>query len=172
MKSAPTVWLTGLPCSGKSTISVLLADLLRKKGKSVEILDGDTQRAHFADEIGFSKKDRDFQVQITAYLAKLLSRNGIVVIVALVSPYRQAREDARKEIPNFIEVYLDCSVNTCAERDVKGMYKKAIAGEILQFTGISDPYEPPLHPEITFNTEKQTPEECADSLLETVLDRS
>jgi adenylyl-sulfate kinase len=167
-----TVWLTGLPCSGKTTIAGLLAQSLRAQGKAVEILDGDNLRKNLGKDLGFSRPDRDAQVERAAYVAKLLSRNGIIAIVALISPYRETRERVRKDNPNFLEVYLECSVEACMARDIKGLYKKAVAGEIKQFTGVSDPYEPPLLPDVVLRTEDEKPDKSAARLLEIVLKRT
>ena len=163
-----TLWFTGLPCSGKSTVAKVVAEKLREKGLKVEFLDADIIRQHLWKELGFSKEDRDENIRRATYLAKLLTRNGVAVLASFVSPYIELRDYARKEIGDFIEVYVKCSVEGCIKRDVKGMYKKAIAGEIKNFTGISDPYEEPPNPELVVDTEKETVEESVARVLSTV----
>jgi adenylylsulfate kinase len=153
------VWFTGLPSSGKSTLANLLARELRQRGLRVEVLDGDEIRDAFAKDLGFSREDRDENIRRIAWVAKVLARNGTTVITAAISPYRAARDRARRDIGQFVEVYLKCPVATCIRRDVKGLYAKAIRGELLHFTGVSDPYEEPLHPEVTVETDRQTPGE-------------
>jgi adenylylsulfate kinase len=155
-----TVWFTGLPCSGKSTLSWMLQKLLSGNGLPVEILDGDEARQRLTKGLGFSKQDRDENVRRVAYVAKLLSRVGAVAIVSLVSPYRETRERVRKEIERFVEIHVRCPLEVCTKRDVKGQYAKALKGEIQNFTGISDPYEPPINPEIVLDTDQNSPEEC------------
>ena len=160
-----TLWFTGLPCSGKTTVADLVAEELRKRGHRVERLDGDVVRKGLTRDLGFSKEDRDKNIERVTFVAKLLSRNGVATIVSFVSPYREAREKARKETTNFVEVYVKCPVEVCEQRDVKGMYKKARRGEIKDFTGVQDPYEEPLNPEIVLETDKETPEESAAKVL-------
>ena len=168
MNNGFTLWLTGLPCSGKTTVSELVAQELLERGLNVEILDGDVVRQNLSKELGFSKQDRDRHIRRIGFVSKLLSRNGVAVIAAFVSPYRAIRDELRQDIENFVEVYVKCSVEVCVERDVKGMYKKALAGEIKNFTGISDPYEEPEYPEIVIETDKETPEESAQKVLDTL----
>lgn len=160
-----TVWLTGLPSAGKSTIARILEAKIRDAGLNVEVLDGDIVRTNLSKELGFSREDRDTNIRRIAFVSKLLSRNGVVVIVAAISPYRETREDARREIDNFLEVYVKCPVEVAIERDVKGLYAKALRGEIENFTGVSDPYEEPLVPEVIVETDRSTPEECAGQVL-------
>ncbi len=160
-----TVWFTGLPCSGKSTLARLLEKELRARGKYVEVLDGDEVRQRLSRGLGFSKEDRDENIRRISYVCKLLSRNGVVAIAAAISPYKAVREEARAEIENFVEVYVKCPVEVCAERDVKGLYKKALRGEIKNFTGVSDPYEPPDNPEVIVETDKETTEESVNKIL-------
>src|SRR5690349_14264215 len=161
-----TLWFTGLSGAGKTTISKIVEDELRKRGSQVEILDGDVVRENLSKGLGFSKEDRDINIRRIAFVADLLSRNGVPVITAAISPYRELRDEARGVMGDrFIEVYVKASVEACAERDVKGLYEKAFKGEIKEFTGVSDPYEPPLNPEITLDTEHETPEESAHRLL-------
>lgn len=150
-----TVWFTGLPCSGKSTLARALELRLRSMERQVEVLDGDEVRTRLTKGLGFSKADRDENIRRIAYVAKLLTRVQAVAIVAAVSPYREIRDEARAEIGNFVEVYVKCSVEECIRRDVKGMYAKALRGEISNFTGVSDPYEPPVCPEVTVEAEAE-----------------
>jgi adenylyl-sulfate kinase len=154
-----TVWLTGLPCSGKSTIARDLARRLLRRGRRVEVLDGDLVRQSLSYGLGFNREDRDRNIQRVAFVAKLLARNDVVVIVAVVSPYRAARDEARRSLQRFFEVYVDCPLSECEKRDVKGMYKRARAGELCGFTGVDGPYESPLHPELTVSTNLQSSEE-------------
>lgn len=165
------LWFTGLSGAGKSTISHLIDTRLRAAGAKVELLDGDVVRTHLSKGLGFSKEDRDINIRRIGFVSELLSRHGVIVIVAAISPYRAVREEVRSTIPNFVEVYVECPIDVLAERDVKGLYKKALAGEIPHFTGVSDPYEPPLNPEVTVNSSMETPDESADRIWAT-LERS
>lgn len=160
-----TVWFTGLPCSGKSTLARMLERELKEMGMKVEVLDGDEVRRRLSKGLGFSKEDRDENIRRISYVCKLLSRNGIVAISAAISPYREIREEARRENKRFVEVYVKCPVDICIKRDVKGMYKKALSGEIKNFTGVSDPYEEPLNPEVVVETNRETPEESLNKIL-------
>ena len=146
------VWLTGLSGAGKSTIAEALAPELRAAGKRVEVLDGDIVRTHLSKGLGFSREDRDLNIARIAFVGHLLARNGVVVIVSAISPYRSTREAARATIGDFVEVHVAPPLEECVRRDTKGLYKKALAGEIQQFTGVSDPYEAPDAPEITLDT--------------------
>jgi adenylylsulfate kinase len=148
------VWLTGLSGAGKSTITEALAPELRAAGRKVEVLDGDVVRTHLSKGLGFTREDRDLNVARIAFVAHLLARNGVAVIVAAVSPYRQARSDARGLIGDFIEVHVAPPLEECVRRDTKGLYRKALSGEIEQFTGVSDPYEPPESAELVLDTSK------------------
>lgn len=160
-----TIWFTGLSGAGKTTISRLIDAELRGRGFLVEVLDGDVVRQNLSQGLGFSKADRDTNIRRIAFVSKLLTRNNVVTLVAAISPYREVREEARKEIGNFVEVYVKCPLEICMARDAKGLYKKAVEGTIPYFTGISDPYEEPLEPEIVLYTNRETPEESAARLL-------
>jgi adenylylsulfate kinase len=159
------VWLTGLPGSGKTTIARQLEPELRRRGWPVEVLDGDEIRRDLSKGLGFSREDRETHLKRVTYVAKLLSRNGVTVIAAFVSPYRNVRQYARNETTNFVEVYVKCSVQTCARRDPKGLYKKAFSGEINDLTGPQDLYEEPTNPELVVDTERLTAEESVHSIL-------
>ncbi|MCS6816253.1 MAG: adenylyl-sulfate kinase [Blastocatellia bacterium] len=159
------LWFTGLPSSGKTTIARLVERELRARGLKVEVLDGDEVRQHLSPQLGFSKEERDVHIRRIAYVAQLLVRNGIVAIVAAISPYRETRQYARDLIGRFVEVYVNCPLEVCIERDVKGLYKKALRGEITNFTGISDPYEEPLAPELVISSHQETPTESARRVL-------
>jgi adenylyl-sulfate kinase len=161
-----TVWLTGLSGAGKSTVARITADRLRDRGARVEVLDGDAVRRSLSPGLGFSRADRDSHIGRLAFVADLLSRNGVIVIVAAISPYRAARHEARRLMgARFVEVHVKASVATCSARDVKGLYAKALAGEISHFTGVSDPYEEPAAPELVLETEHERPEESAARVL-------
>lgn len=159
-----TLWFTGLSGAGKTTLSRLVEERLRSLGAKVELLDGDVVRTHLCKGLGFSKEDRDENIRRIGFVCELLSRNGVIAIGAAISPYQAIREQVRKRIPNFVEVYVECPVSVLAERDVKGLYKKALAGEIAHFTGISDPYEPPQAPEVTVNSGAETVEESLEKI--------
>lgn len=156
-----TLWFTGLSGAGKTTLAEAILCRLRSAGARSELLDGDTVRCHFSAGLGFSQEDRDTNIRRIGFIAGLLSRNGVIAIVAAISPYRKTREGVRREIQEFVEVFVDCPIETLIERDTKGLYRRALAGEIDCFTGISDPYEPPLNPEIVVHTDRETPEESA-----------
>jgi len=163
-----TLWFTGLPCSGKSTLAEIIAKELKQRGRGVEILDGDIVRTNLTKGLGFSKEDRDENVRRIGFVCGLLSKHGAVAISAAISPYRSVRDEVRLKTENFVEVFVDTPLDLCIKRDVKGMYKKALAGELKNFTGISDPYEPPLHPEIVILTQNETAEESAARILESL----
>jgi adenylyl-sulfate kinase len=163
-----TLWFTGMSGAGKSTISRALELKLRERGAKVEVLDGDVVRTHLSKGLGFSKEDRDENIRRIGFVCELLSRNGVIAVAAAISPYRAVREEVRSRIPNFVEVYVECPVEVLAERDVKGLYKRALAGEIPHFTGISDPYEPPANPEVTVNSSSETPEESVAKIWATL----
>jgi adenylyl-sulfate kinase len=163
-----TIWFTGVSGAGKSTLSHLLEMRLRELGSKVELLDGDVVRTHLSKGLGFSKEDRDENVRRIGFVCELLSRHGVIAIAAAISPYRAVREEVRARIPNFVEVYMTCPVEVLTERDVKGLYKKALAGDLPHFTGISDPYEPPVAPEVIVNSSSETPEESLDKIWATL----
>jgi len=160
-----TVWFTGLSGAGKTTLADRLEPILRERGLKVEKLDGDVVRTHLSKGLGFSKEDRDTNIRRIAFVAQLLTRNGVAVITSAISPYRETRQEAREMIGNFVEVYVKCSIEELARRDVKGLYAKALRGEIPNFTGISDPYEEPLNPEIVVDSEKETVEESLNKIV-------
>ncbi|TMM09267.1 MAG: adenylyl-sulfate kinase [Actinobacteria bacterium] len=161
-----TLWFTGLSGAGKSTIAEIVDSELRERGYKVEVLDGDVVRTNLSKGLGFSKEDRDTNIRRIAFVADLLSRNGVVAITAAISPYREIRDEARALMgARFIEIHVKASVEECARRDVKGLYEKAMRGEIKEFTGVSDPYEEPLNPELVLDTEAESPEESAAKVL-------
>ena len=160
-----TIWFTGLSGAGKSTITEQLVPLLKARGAKVEVLDGDVIRTNLSKGLGFSKEDRDTNIRRIGFVCDLLTRNGVVAIAAAISPYKNIREECRAMIKDFAEVYVKVSLETCIKRDVKGLYKKALAGEIKEFTGVSDPYEAPDHPEVICETEKETPPESAMKIV-------
>lgn len=160
-----TIWLTGLSGAGKSTIAERLVDALRANGKLVEVLDGDVIRTHLSKGLGFSKADRDTNILRIGWVCALLSRNGVVAIAAAISPYRATRDQVRERIANFVEVFVDCPLETCIERDVKGLYQQALRGEIKEFTGVSDPYEAPLRPEVTINSAAESVDESVARII-------
>jgi len=152
-----TLWFTGLSGSGKTTLARAVEGVLRQRGLKVETLDGDVVRTNLSKGLGFSKEDRDTNIKRIGFVCKLLTRNGVAAIGAAISPYREVRDYIRKDIGDFVEVYCQCPLEVLVERDVKGLYKKALAGEIANFTGVSDPYEEPLHPEVAVNTGTESP---------------
>ena len=155
-----TVWLTGLSGAGKSTLAQELIPELRARGVNIEVLDGDEVRTNLSKGLGFSKEDRDTNIKRIGYVSRLLSRNGVGVLTAAISPYREVRSEVRRAIEEdgaaFVEVFVKCPIEVLTARDVKGLYKKALAGELKEFTGISDPYEEPLAPEIIVETDKES----------------
>jgi len=163
-----TVWFSGIPCCGKTTIADQVATLLKKKDYTVERLDGDVVRQGLTSDLGFSKKDRDENIRRITFVAKMLTRNNVVVLATFVSPYRVQRRNARKEIERFVEVYVRCPVDICMKRDVKGMYRKALEGKIKHFTGVDDPYEEPEHPELILNTDTESIEESVKKVMHTI----
>jgi adenylyl-sulfate kinase len=166
MTTGFTVWFTGLSGAGKSTISALVEQELRERGHKVEVLDGDVVRTHLSKGLGFSKEDRDTNIRRIGWVCEVLTRNGVVAVAAAISPYREIRDEVRANIGRFVEVYVECSIEHLAERDIKGLYKKALAGELANFTGVSDPYEPPLSPEVVcYSDGRETPEQSAAKVI-------
>jgi adenylyl-sulfate kinase len=160
------VWLTGLSGAGKSTVAAKLAPALAERGHRVELLDGDEVRTNLGQGLGFSREDRDTNIARIGYVAAKLAKHGVAVLVAAISPYRQARDQVRASVEVFVEVHVAAPLPICAERDPKGLYAKALAGEIKHFTGVSDPYEPPLAPEIVLHTETQSVDDSVHQVLE------
>ncbi len=160
-----TLWLTGLSGAGKTTVAVALENELHERGLLIERLDGDTVREGLTRDLGFSKEDRDKNIERVCFVAKLLSRNKVGVVASFISPYREARDNVRQQTTNFIEVYVNAPLEVCASRDVKGLYAKAFAGQIQGFTGVNDPYEAPENPEITLHTDKETLQQSVDKLI-------
>lgn len=159
------IWLTGLPSAGKTTIAKEILPRIQAMGRYAELLDGDEIRKGISSDLGFDRKARESHASRVTYVAKVLARNGVIPIVALISPYRSSRAKARAEIGSFIEVYVDTPIELCEQRDVKGLYKKARAGEIHEMTGVDDPYEPPEHPEVVIDTRNATPAQSAEKIL-------
>jgi len=160
-----TLWFTGLSGSGKTTLAKALEPVLRDRGLKVERLDGDTVRQSLTRDLGFSREDRDKNIERVTFVAKLLTRNDVAVLCSFISPYIERRNMSRAETGSFVECYVECPLETLIERDVKGLYEKALAGEIENFTGVSDPYEPPPSPEITVNSATQTAEESLKTIV-------
>lgn len=165
MNNGFVVWLTGIPSSGKTTVAKELTKRYLKKGLRTETLDGDEIRRSLSKDLGFSKSDRQEHIRRVIFVSKLLARNGVAVNVALISPYREFRENAKKEINNFLEVYIKTPLEICITRDTKGLYKKALNGEITDLTGLQSPYEEPLNPDIIIDTTEETPEEAAEIII-------
>ena len=160
-----TLWFTGLSGAGKTTVGNAVAEILQERGCKVEILDGDVVRTNLSKGLGFSKEDRDTNIRRIAFVAHLLSRNGVIAITAAISPYREIRDEARATIGDFVEVYAKCTLDELVRRDVKGLYEKAIRGEIQNFTGVSDPYEEPLNPEVVFESDKESVEDSVAKVI-------
>jgi adenylyl-sulfate kinase len=160
-----TIWLTGLSGAGKSTIAALLHDELAARGRGVEVLDGDVVRTHLSKGLGFSREDRDTNIARIAFVASLLTKHGAAVIVAAISPFAQARAQARETIGDFVEVFVECSIEELTRRDVKGLYLRALRGEIPNFTGVTDPYEAPESPDVVVSSQTQTVEESVASII-------
>ena len=159
------VWFTGFSGAGKSTIATALTKELKSQGYGIEVLDGDEIRENLTKGLGFSKQDRDTNIRRIGFVAKLLARNGVIVLVPVISPYRSIREEMREQIGHFVEVFVNAPIEVCEKRDVKGLYKKVRAGEIKQFTGIDDPYEPPLKPEIECRTDLEELDESVAKIV-------
>ncbi len=160
-----TLWFTGLSGAGKTTLARLVEGELRVRGHKLEVLDGDIIRTNLSKGLGFSKEDRDTNIRRIGFVCHLLTRNDVVAIVAAISPYREVRDEVRRQIGSFVEVFVKCPIEILAERDVKGLYKKALAGEIKNFTGVDDPYEEPLSPEIVIESDTETPEQSAGRII-------
>lgn len=165
MTAGLTIWFTGLSGAGKSTIGQRVATELRNRGLRVEVLDGDEVRQTLSAGLGFSKEDRDINIRRIGFVAELLTRNGVVAITAAISPYKDTRAEVRRRIGRFIEVYVNCSIDVLSERDVKGLYKRALAGELAHFTGVSDPYEAPDTPDVMVDSGTQTIDESVAAVL-------
>jgi len=159
------LWFTGLSGAGKTTVAAKLAPMLAERGHRVELLDGDEVRTNLCQELGFSRADRDTNIARIGYVAGKLAKHGVAVLVAAISPYRQARDQVRASVDSFVEVHVAAPLATCAERDVKGLYARALAGELPNFTGISDPYEPPLAPELVLHTETDSVDQSVHQIL-------
>lgn len=164
------VWFTGFSGAGKSTIADALTQKLKSEGYRLEVLDGDEVREHLTKDLGFSKEDRDTNIRRIGFVAKLLARNEVIVLVPVISPYRAIREEMRANIGNFVEVFVNAPLSVCESRDVKGLYKKVRAGEIKQFTGIDDPYEPPTNPEVECRTDLEEISESVDKIFNRLLE--
>jgi adenylylsulfate kinase len=161
-----TLWFTGLSGAGKTTIAEIVEHELKERGRRVEVLDGDIVRTNLSKGLTFSRDDRNINVLRIGFVANLLTRNGVAVIVSAISPYKEARDQVRRRVVDFVEVFVDAPLEVCAERDVKGLYKKAFAGEIEGFTGVSDPYEPPVAPDLVLKTDEEEPQESARKVIE------
>src|ERR671926_841372 len=161
-----TLWFTGLSGAGKTTISELVERELRSRKRPVEVLDGDIVRTNLSKGLSFSREDRNINVLRIGFVANLLTRNGVGVIVSAISPYKEARDQVRRRIVDFVEVFVDAPLEVCADRDVKGLYKKAFAGEIEQFTGVSDPYEPPAAPDLVIKSAEEEPHQSARKVID------
>lgn len=166
MQTGLTIWFTGLSGAGKTTLNHAVYELLAQRGFRVESLDGDDVRRHLGRGLGFSKPDRDENIRRIGYVARLLTRNGVIVLVSAISPYRAVRDEVRHAIGSFVEIHVDAPVEVCEQRDVKGLYRRARSGELRGFTGIDDPYEPPLDPEVVCHTGRETVAESVERIME------
>jgi adenylylsulfate kinase len=172
MEQGVTVWFTGLSGAGKTTLARRLEEVLRKRGvEKIEILDGDVVRTHLSKGLGFSKEDRDTNIRRIGFVCRLLTRNGVIAIAAAISPYREVRDQNRREIGRFVEVYCRCPLEVCIERDVKGNYRRALAGEIKNYTGVHDPYEEPLAPEVVVETYRESIEDSVAKIVAALEER-
>jgi adenylyl-sulfate kinase len=165
MTTGFTIWFTGLSGAGKTTLANILEGELRARGHRVEVLDGDVVRTHLSKGLGFSREDRDTNIRRIGWVCEVLTRNDVVAIAAAISPFREVRDEVRANIGRFVEVFVDVPLDTAVARDVKGLYKKALAGEIKQFTGVSDPYEAPLDPEVTIHSADEPPADSAARII-------
>ena len=165
MSTGFTVWFTGLSGAGKTTLSAKVAEAIRARGTSVEVLDGDVVRTNLSKGLGFSREDRDTNIRRIGFVAKLLTRNDVAVVVAAISPYRAVRDEVRTEIGAFVEVFVRCSLDELIRRDVKGLYERALRGEVAQFTGVSDPYEEPLNPEVVVDTDQESIDASVEKIV-------
>lgn len=171
LRDGYVIWLTGMSGAGKSTLAQHLADILRSREERVEVLDGDVVREHLSQGLGFSRADRDTNIARIAFVAQLLARNGVNVLVAAISPYRAARQAARTQIGRFLEVYVECPLDELVRRDVKGLYARALARKLQHFTGVSDPYEAPLDPDVLVRTDQESIEQSAARVLAAISQR-
>jgi adenylylsulfate kinase len=165
MSGGFTLWFTGLSGAGKTTLSAAVAEILRQRGQPVEVLDGDVVRTNLSKGLGFSREDRDTNIRRIGFVAKLLTRNDVAAVVAAISPYRAIRDEVRASIGAFVEVHVRCPLPELIRRDVKGLYERALRGDVGQFTGVSDPYEPPLNAEVVVDTDQETVEESAAKVI-------
>jgi adenylylsulfate kinase len=166
------VWIEGLPCSGKSTIARATGDRMRALGRKVQILDGDEVRRMFSPELGYTRKDREIHARRVSYVARMLADHGVAVLVAMITPYETSRQAARAEVPEqFVEVWLRCPVEVCRERDLKGLYARASRGELSRLTGVDDPFEEPLNPDLIVDTARLTVAESTDRIVDCLADR-
>jgi adenylylsulfate kinase len=166
LRNGLTLWFTGLSGAGKTTLNRAVCQRLALRGFPVESLDGDEVRRHLGRGLGFSKEDRDENIRRIGYVARLLTRHGVIVLVSAISPYRAVRDEVREAIGAFVEIYVNAPVEVCEGRDVKGLYRRARNGELTGFTGVDDPYEPPLHAEVECQTNLETVEECVDKIMD------
>lgn len=165
MTTGFTLWFTGLSGAGKTTLAYLVEADLRARGRKVEVLDGDVVRTHLSKGLGFSREDRDTNIRRIGWVCEVLTRHDVVAVAAAISPFRAVRDEVRARIGRFVEIYVDVPLETAIARDVKGLYAKALSGEIPQFTGVSDPYEPPLNPEISIRSAEESPAASAARII-------
>jgi adenylyl-sulfate kinase len=165
MSAGFTVWFTGLSGAGKTTLSAAVANEIRARGRRVEVLDGDVVRTNLSKGLGYSREDRDTNIRRIGFVAKLLTRNDVAVVVAAISPYRAVRDEVRADIGAFVEVFVRCSLDELIRRDVKGLYDRALRGEVAQFTGVSDPYEEPVSPEVVVDTDRESVEQSVAKVM-------
>ena len=168
MSTGFTVWFTGLSGAGKTTLGAAVAEEIRRRGRAVEVLDGDVVRTNLSKGLGYSREDRDTNIRRIGFVAKLLSRNDVAVVVAAISPYREVREEVRASIGAFVEVFVRCQLDELIRRDVKGLYERALRGEVSQLTGVSDPYEEPLNPEVVVDTDRETVDQSVAKVMDAI----